>query len=151
MDGFGVVLLLLAIFVLPEINNILKKKKKYQYPDETQSQQDDTFAGTEKQKRELNINWDEIFGIEEPVQLETKVLDKEEELPDIAPLTEDISSRVRVKERQQLINLVHEKQVKITARQALQGMIMAEIISKPRAMRPVEKLGFYSNRKNKIS
>ncbi|WP_019879468.1 hypothetical protein [Succinispira mobilis] len=150
MDGFGVVLLLLAIFVLPEINNIFKKKKKYQYPDETQSQQDDTLAGTEKQKRELNINWDEIFGIEEPIQLETKTLDKEEAVPEIVPVTEEIS-RVRVKEKDQQTNHEHEKQTKITARQALQGMIMAEIISKPRAMRPVEKLGFYSNRKNKIS
>ena len=151
MDGFGVVLLLLAIFILPEIKNMYKKKQAYKYPDEGQEEQAGKGNSTpmaEGQKHKVEIDWDEIFGLESNTS-ENMVLEQKTEKPKPDDLPKPEVARVAVPENIPVLNVSREKQVKISARQALQGLIMAEVLAKPRAMRPLEPLQFPKHKKVK--
>lgn len=149
MDSFGVVLLLLAIFILPEIKNMYKKKPNYKYPDEVQQEQvgkENSTPMAEGQKHKVEIDWDEIFGLESNTS-ESVVLEQKTEKPKTDELPKPEVTRVAVPENIPVVNVSREKQVKISAKQALQGLIMAEVLAKPRAMRPLEPLQLPKHKK----
>ena len=143
MDNFGIVLVLLAIFIFPEIKNIFIKKKKYQYPDETTdvSKQD----SSELSQQEMGINWDEIFGLEAKT-VKTVAIEQEINTETPVEFLREEHTRVVAPENVPIVDVVRRNQAKIAGRQALQGIVMAEIMSKPRAMRPLEKLVFYQQK-----
>ena len=143
MDNFGIVLVLLAIFIFPEIKNIFIKKKKYQYPDQTTdvSKQD----SSELPQQEMGINWDEIFGLEAKTA-KTVAIEQEINTETPAEFSREEHTRVVAPENVPIVDVVRRNQAKIAGRQALQGIVMAEIMSKPRAMRPLEKLVFYQQK-----
>ena len=135
--------MLLAIFIFPEIKNIFIKKKKYQYPDETTdvSKQD----SSELPQQEMGINWDEIFGLEAKT-VKTVAIEQEINTETPVEFLREEHTRVVAPENVPIVDVVRRNQAKIAGRQALQGIVMAEIMSKPRAMRPLEKLVFYQQK-----
>lgn len=132
------IILIFAIFLLPEIIKIFKKKnaKKYEYPDEQKNTSNGDYA-KQRNRQQTPQNppdlWDILTGRANYRQPEPEYLAVEEEVV--------ATPRAKPPESQAAVVLQGARRpvVKITAKNAANGLIMAEILGKPRALRPMER------------
>lgn len=141
-SGHLQIILILALFLLPEIIKIFKpKKKKYQYPDEQPREKDsgydsapNTTYGQADEPKQPDL-WDILTGRASypPQQAEQLVLQEERVEPAQVKKSEPEQSIAAIIERKQHVG------VKLSPRSAARGLIMAEILGKPRSLRPIER------------
>lgn len=133
-DNYLQIILVLAIFIIPEILKLFKsKKKKYEYPDEQQryeydQEQADTGYSKSEQEQLPTDFWDILTGntnYQEPSKQESVELE--------APVPETERPR---KELTQAATIT-KGTAKLSAKAAAKGLIWAEVLGKPRALRPI--------------
>ena len=134
------IILIFAIFLLPEIIKILKKRnpKKYEYPDEQpyeapKTGRDDTYNKQPEVQTQPDL-WDILTGRAQYQQVEEPPAKIEEQAP------EPIKTK-KMDEQSVAPMLATPKHAcaKISAKSAARGLIMAEILGKPRALRPITR------------
>lgn len=133
-DNYLQIILVLAIFIIPEILKLFKSKnKKYEYPDEQQrydydQKQEETSSSKSEQEQLPTDFWDILTGntnYQEPSQQETVALE--------TPVPETERAR---KELTQAATIA-KGTAKLSAKAAAKGLIWAEVLGKPRALRPI--------------
>lgn len=133
------IILIFAIFLLPEIVKIFKKKntKKYEYPDEQpyETPKDDyNEPHDEPQAPQKQPDlWDILTGRANYQQPEPQAVAIEEVVEE-APKPKKAEEQAAV-----MLQATPRSGVKLSAKSAARGLIMAEILGKPRALRPIER------------
>lgn len=158
-------ILVAAIWIFFIFRNFGSKKKrpqpekeKYDYPQlpDEQPQEQHTTAtysddeDIEEDERKLREWLDKVFG-QNNVEHETIEEDYEEDEPAAAAYVRSEAERPALREvpnfPDEIIVPAYVQQksstwnVSMSRRQAAQGLIMSEILQKPRALRPVERIG----------
>lgn len=142
-SGHLQILLILALFLLPEIIKIFKpKNKKYKYPDEQPQKSDSgndyapdtTYSQAETEPSQPDL-WDILTGRAsyKPQQVEQLIVQEEPAEPAQLKRVEPELSMAAIIQRKQHVG------VKLSPRSAARGLIMAEILGKPRSLRPIER------------
>lgn len=135
------IILIFAIFLLPEIIKILKKRnpKKYEYPDEkpyeaSKTGRDDTYTKQPEVQAQPDL-WDILTGRANYQQVEEAPPKMEAPSPEpMKPKKTDEQSAIAP----MLVTPKHSR-AKLSAKSAARGLILAEILGKPRALRPMTR------------
>lgn len=137
---FVTIIVMLAIFLLPEIINS-KKKKKYEYPDENYQPPTSAPAPTETQidielPPEEPATWTGGASVPSKIQTDWQTALQNSPIPFGSPNTEKAHSH-------QTLPTFTQHKKRIDRKKVLQGLIMSEIVAKPRALRPLEPVQLY--------